>query len=77
LTKGSAVDFGDHGLQSFWWRGRGCHLLMSLAVDEPDCWKSILTGKGFTCEPILKATADVPELADVWLEHRKSAFSHF
>jgi sirohydrochlorin cobaltochelatase len=55
----------------------GDHAKNDMAGDEEDSWKSILTGKGFKCEPILKGTAEVPEIVDVWLDHLKSAFSHF
>jgi sirohydrochlorin cobaltochelatase len=54
----------------------GDHAKNDMAGNEPDSWKSILTEKGFTCEPILKGTAEIPEIVDVWLDHLKSAFSH-
>jgi sirohydrochlorin cobaltochelatase len=55
----------------------GEHAKSDMAGDEPDSWKSILTEKGFKCESILKGTAEIPEIVDVWLDHLKSAFSHF
>lgn len=55
----------------------GEHAKNDMAGDEPDSWKSILTEKGFKCEPILRGTAEIPEIVDVWLDHLKSAFSHF
>ena len=55
----------------------GEHAKNDMAGDEPDSWKSILTEKGFKCESILKGTAEIPEIVDVWLDHLKSAFSHF
>ena len=55
----------------------GEHAKNDMAGDEPDSWKSILTEKGFKCESILKGTVEIPEIVDVWLDHLKSAFSHF
>jgi sirohydrochlorin cobaltochelatase len=55
----------------------GDHAKNDMAGDAPDSWKSVLTEKGFKCEPILKGTAEVPEIIDLWLDHLKSALSHF
>jgi len=55
----------------------GDHAKNDMAGDAPDSWKSVLTEKGFKCEPILKGTAEVPEIVDLWLDHLKSALSHF
>jgi len=55
----------------------GDHAKNDMAGNEEDSWKSILTEKGFKVEPILKGTAEIPEIVDVWLDHLKSAFSHF
>jgi sirohydrochlorin cobaltochelatase len=55
----------------------GEHAKTDMTGDQPDSWKSILTGKGFTCETILKGTAEIPEIVDVWLDHLNTAFSHF
>lgn len=55
----------------------GDHAKNDMAGDEEDSWKSILTAKGFKVEPILRGTAEIPEIVDVWLDHLKSAFSHF
>jgi sirohydrochlorin cobaltochelatase len=55
----------------------GDHAKNDMAGDSPDSWKSVLTEKGFKCEPILKGTAEVPEIVDLWLDHLKSALSHF
>jgi len=54
----------------------GDHAKNDMAGNEPDSWKSILTENGFKCEPILKGTAEITEIVDVWLDHLKSAFSH-
>jgi sirohydrochlorin cobaltochelatase len=55
----------------------GDHAKNDMAGDEEDSWRSILTAKGFKVEPILRGTAEIPEIVDVWLDHLKSAFSHF
>jgi sirohydrochlorin cobaltochelatase len=55
----------------------GDHAKNDMAGAEKDSWKSILTERGFTCEPILKGTAEIPEIVDVWLDHLNTAFSHF
>ncbi len=46
----------------------GDHAKNDMAGDEPDSWKSILTQAGYTCETILKGTADYPEIVEVWLD---------
>lgn len=55
----------------------GDHAKNDMAGAEKDSWKSILTERGFTCEAILKGTAEIPEIVDVWLDHLNTAFSHF
>jgi sirohydrochlorin cobaltochelatase len=55
----------------------GDHAKNDMAGDEEDSWKSILTVKGFKVEAILRGTAEIPEIVDVWLDHLKSAVSHF
>jgi sirohydrochlorin cobaltochelatase len=55
----------------------GDHAKNDMAGDEEDSWKSILASKGFKVESILRGTAEIPEVVDVWLDHLKSAFSHF
>jgi sirohydrochlorin cobaltochelatase len=55
----------------------GDHARKDMAGDEPDSWKSILTQAGYTCEIILKGTADYPEIVAVWLEHLRTVLSHF
>jgi sirohydrochlorin cobaltochelatase len=54
----------------------GDHAKNDMAGDEPGSWKSILTEKGFKVEPILRGTAEIPEIVDIWLDHLKAAFSH-
>ena len=55
----------------------GDHAKNDMSGDEPDSWKSILTEKGFKVESVLRGTAEIPEIVDVWLDHLKSALSHF
>lgn len=49
----------------------GDHARNDMAGDSPESWKSILTAKGFTCEPILKGMAENPEIVNIWLDHLK------
>jgi sirohydrochlorin cobaltochelatase len=55
----------------------GDHARNDMAGDEPGSWKSILTKKGLTCEPVIKGTIEAPEVVDVWLDHLRVAFEHF
>lgn len=55
----------------------GDHAKNDMAGDGEESWKSILTEKGFKVEPILRGTAEIPEIVDVWLDHLKSVFAHF
>ncbi|MEW6259293.1 MAG: sirohydrochlorin cobaltochelatase [Thermodesulfobacteriota bacterium] len=55
----------------------GDHARNDMAGDEPDSWKSILTKNGFTCVPVLKGTAEYPQVVDVWIDHLKAVMAHF
>ncbi len=55
----------------------GDHARNDMAGDEPDSWKSVLTKNGFTCEVVLKGTAEFPEIVSVWLDHLRAALAHF
>ena len=55
----------------------GDHAKNDMAGNGPESWKSILAEKGFKVEPILKGTAECPEIVDLWLDHLEAAFSHF
>ncbi len=55
----------------------GDHARNDMAGDEPDSWKSILEKAGIKTVPVLKGTAEYPEVVDVWVEHLKRAYSHF
>jgi len=52
----------------------GDHARNDMAGDKPDSWKSILTGKGLSCEAVLSGIAEYPEVVDVWVRHLKDAF---
>lgn len=49
----------------------GDHARNDMAGDSPESWKSILTAKGFTCEPVLKGMAENPEIVNIWFDHLK------
>ena len=50
----------------------GDHARSDMAGDKPDSWKSILTKEGFTCEAVMKGTAENPEIVNIWIGHLKS-----
>jgi sirohydrochlorin cobaltochelatase len=53
----------------------GEHARRDMAGDGPQSWKSILSGKGYTCEVIFKGTAEYPEILEIWLDHLRSAMA--
>jgi sirohydrochlorin cobaltochelatase len=53
----------------------GEHARKDMAGDGPDSWKSILTGNGYACAPVLKGTAEYPETMEIWLDHLRSAMT--
>jgi sirohydrochlorin cobaltochelatase len=55
----------------------GDHARNDMAGPEPDSWKSILEKEGIQCVTVLKGTAEFQEFVDIWVDHLKSAFSHF
>lgn len=55
----------------------GDHALNDMAGDKPGSWKSVLSKEGFVCEPVLKGTAEYPEIVDIWVDHLKEVFSRF
>lgn len=54
----------------------GDHALNDMAGEEDDSWKSILTGDGIVCRPVLKGMAADPAIVDVWLDHLAEAVKH-
>jgi sirohydrochlorin cobaltochelatase len=55
----------------------GDHARNDMAGDQPDSWQSILSKDGFTCEAVLKGTAEYPEIVDVWLDHLRTTLARF
>jgi len=55
----------------------GDHARNDMAGDEPDSWKSILGKEGLTCEAVLKGTAEIPEVVDIWVDHLRLVLDHF
>jgi sirohydrochlorin cobaltochelatase len=53
----------------------GEHARKDMAGDEPDSWKSVLTGEGFTCEIIMTGTAEYPEIVQIWLDHLRDVYA--
>lgn len=52
----------------------GDHAMNDMAGDEPDSWKSVLTDKGYTAVPVLRGTAEVDPIVDIWVDHLRAAF---
>jgi sirohydrochlorin cobaltochelatase len=52
----------------------GDHARNDMAGDQPESWKSILSGKGIACETVLSGMADYPEIVEVWLDHLREVF---
>jgi sirohydrochlorin cobaltochelatase len=55
----------------------GDHARNDMAGAEEDSWKSILTKAGIECVPIFKGTAEYDSFVEIWLDHLRSALSHF
>jgi len=55
----------------------GDHARNDMVGPEENSWKSILEKQGISCEPVLKGLAEYQEFVDIWLDHLKTAFSHF
>jgi len=53
----------------------GDHALNDMAGDKPQSWKSILSKEGFTCEAVLKGTAEYPEIVDIWIDHLREIYN--
>ena len=51
----------------------GDHARNDLAGDEADSWKSILTGAGIECVPVLQGTAEMDPVVEIWIDHLKKA----
>lgn len=53
----------------------GDHARNDMAGDKPDSWKSILSGKGLSCEAVLTGIAENPEVVEVWVRHLREALA--
>jgi sirohydrochlorin cobaltochelatase len=55
----------------------GDHAKNDMAGNEDDSWKSMLTGSGIECVPILKGTAEERAFVDIWVSHIKDSLKYF
>lgn len=55
----------------------GDHAKNDMAGDEADSWKSVLSGAGVKCVPILKGTAEYNSFVDIWVSHIDGQLRHF
>lgn len=51
----------------------GDHASNDMAGPEADSWKSVLEADGLETVSVLKGMAEVPEIADVWVDHLRDA----
>jgi sirohydrochlorin cobaltochelatase len=51
----------------------GDHARNDMAGPEADSWKSVLEADGLETVSVLKGMAEVPEIADVWVDHLRGA----
>lgn len=51
----------------------GDHARNDMAGPEADSWKSVLEADGIETVSILKGMAEVPKIADVWVDHLRGA----
>jgi sirohydrochlorin cobaltochelatase len=55
----------------------GDHAKNDMAGDEEDSWKSQLTKEGFSCQTVLKGTAEYDAFVDIWIGQLSKAMAHF
>jgi len=55
----------------------GDHARNDMAGDEQDSWKSILEKAGFTCDIVMKGTAEYDNMIDIWMGHLESVLAHY
>ena len=55
----------------------GDHARNDMAGPEQDSWKSMLEKEDINCVVVLKGTAEFQEFVGIWIDHLRSAFSHF
>jgi len=51
----------------------GDHARNDLAGDDSESWKSLLTGAGIQCVPVLRGTAEMDAVVNIWIDHLKTA----
>lgn len=51
----------------------GEHARKDMAGEQPGSFKSVLEREGYDCVPVLKGTAEYPEILDIWLDHLRLA----
>ncbi|MFP4387968.1 MAG: sirohydrochlorin cobaltochelatase [Desulfococcaceae bacterium] len=51
----------------------GDHVRNDMAGPEAESWKSVLEADGLETVSVLKGMAEVPEIADVWVDHLRGA----
>jgi sirohydrochlorin cobaltochelatase len=54
----------------------GDHAKNDMAGDDEDSWKSQLTKAGFSCQTVLKGTAEYDEFVDIWVGQLAKAMTH-
>lgn len=55
----------------------GDHAINDMAGDDEDSWKSVLTKAGIECVPVLRGTAEVNPVVEVWIDNLRTAMEHF
>lgn len=54
----------------------GDHARNDMAGDEDDSWKSVLEKDGIACETVLHGLAELPPIAELWLQRLDGAMAH-
>ncbi len=54
----------------------GDHARNDMSGPEDDSWTSVLTKAGIECVPLLKGTAEMDNVAAIWVDHLKAAMQH-
>lgn len=55
----------------------GDHARNDMAGDDEDSWASILSAAGIECVPVLRGTAELDPMVEVWVDHLRVAMEHF
>jgi sirohydrochlorin cobaltochelatase len=51
----------------------GDHAMNDMASDGPDSWKTILSAKGFSVEPVLEGLGSNDQFAQIFVAHIRDA----